>query len=703
MKSYISKQIDGVDDLILNTDEAKIIDQDLLNLLSVEDDCSKFDNLTSSNEHFEKLIGQHEFYDTPVDTLIESIIYESEKINNNEIKKISDPTISTIKSILYDNPATLINKSNIKLNKNDIILDVERKNEINEALEANVYSTKKNVINENSFLTLHSKKMLNKSPVITLYSHNKNNANEKPISTVFNNKYEHITSKSATLNLSHKNTCNKSRGNETPAITVHSSNNIHNMGEIPIISLYKKEDQEIINEASFITVFRNDENQIKQTPIITLFNNNNQGTIDHSPIITLVGNMVYGNITNNIENKFILSNNDNLGKTSIVTVVNNTACENIPLIDNQICSKVEHLIDANQKNNITSEIMNKNEKEKELQMIHKSCNENIKTKSLLTNFTHTNTNLIDSDLELETEFQCTQCEKKFMKKKRLRYHVEQYHKSVDEKKFKCEECEKRFTHAYQLEEHERSHFIGKYQCDVCLKKFIHKFHLHAHKKRHNSEYKLFCETCQKGFYNSTSYTNHINVVHKQLWHVCDICGCKLSTKSALREHHATHDTRTRKSICEICGKTYLNERNLKNHLKTHSKESAYCCNICGKFLSGKNILETHVRSHTGEKPIQCKICDKSFAALSYLKTHIRTHTGIKPYCCKHCKKSFSQRYSLTIHIRKYHNEEKPYSCDKCLKIFLNKLQLVKHIEQEHDSTNISLFQGQFQKPPLSTE
>lgn len=429
MKSYFSKQIDGVDD-ILNTDEAKIIDQDLINLLSVEDDCSKLENITSTNAHFEKLIEQHE-------------------IDENDLRR-------------------------------EMAEDRKKK-----------------------------------------------------------------------------------------------------MNSIMVSDINEEEIGELITKE-----FGND-----------------------------------GNNTNDIRNMMSESDVDDILNVPDLSVIEND---------------------------------------------------------------------LDIDLDmglklLDEELKCSYCQKEYKTKKLLTYHIMSH---TNDKKWSCDICHKRFKHRYEVAVHNRTHVEPSFECDICSKKFTQNSHLIAHKKRHLFDYVEYCEPCKKGFFSRSQFRNHVNVVHKQVWHICEICGCKLSTKSALKDHTATHDQRTRTAICEICGKTYLNARNLKNHLKTHNQNAGYSCKICGKVVSGKNVLAIHVRTHTGEKPVQCNICNKSFASKSYLKSHLRTHTGVKPYCCIYCKKSFSQRSSLKIHLR-YHTGERPYSCTTCGKAYANKTHLNNHTKSHELNIKIN--------------
>jgi KRAB domain-containing zinc finger protein len=289
--------------------------------------------------------------------------------------------------------------------------------------------------------------------------------------------------------------------------------------------------------------------------------------------------------------------------------------------------------------------------------------------------------------KIENTYKCFQCGKVFKSKKLLKKHLF-IHTGI--RKFSCDVCGKAFKYRYEVDVHKKSHNNPTFQCDICSKMFIHKSHLTTHRRKHLNEFVAFCKECNMGFVTKFSHKTHVNLVHKNLQLVCDTCGSRLSSLSALKEHKLTHDPnygKERSHVCEICGKSYLNSRNLKGHMKLHKQMRSHVCNICGKSVSSKKILETHIKMHTGLKDFICKVCSKGFASKEYLDVHMRIHTGNKPFSCQTCGKRFTQKTSLTVHMR-HHTGQRPYKCE-CGKEFTTKSHLMTHYKA-HDVGGVDI-------------
>ncbi|RZC32447.1 hypothetical protein BDFB_001481 [Asbolus verrucosus] len=320
---------------------------------------------------------------------------------------------------------------------------------------------------------------------------------------------------------------------------------------------------------------------------------------------------------------------------------------------------------------------------------------NIATNEQFERLMSSETNFVDEFIDemkketrkVENTFKCFQCSKVFKTKKLLKKHLF-IHTGV--RKFACDICSKTFKYRYEVDVHKKSHNKPTFQCDICSKMFIHKSHLTTHRRKHLNEFVAFCKECNMGFVTQFLHKTHINLVHKNLQLVCDVCGARLSSLSSLKEHKLTHDPnygKERSHVCEICGKSYLNSRNLKGHMKIHKQMRPHVCNICGKSVSSKKILETHIKMHTGLKDFICKVCNKGFASKEYLEVHHRIHTGNKPFSCELCGKRFTQKTSLTVHMR-HHTGQRPYKCE-CGKEFTTKSHLMTHYKA-HDVGGVDI-------------
>lgn len=293
-------------------------------------------------------------------------------------------------------------------------------------------------------------------------------------------------------------------------------------------------------------------------------------------------------------------------------------------------------------------------------------------------------------------FKCYQCERTYKTKKILKKHLLAHETA---KTFACDVCTKTFRYRYEVDVHKRTHNKPTLQCDICARMFVHKSHLTVHRRKHLGDYVAFCRDCHIGFVTQSAYKAHRNVRHDDVDAnsrrlVCDVCGARLSTASALREHKFTHDANygiERTHVCDICGKSYLTARNLRSHLKSHHSAGhqfrQYVCRICGKSVSNRVVLETHMKMHTGVKDFKCGVCGKDFASKEYLMVHQRIHSGTKPYGCEYCGKRFTQKTSLTVHLR-CHSGHKPYKCE-CGKEFTTKSHLMSHYKT-HDIGGVDI-------------
>lgn len=215
-------------------------------------------------------------------------------------------------------------------------------------------------------------------------------------------------------------------------------------------------------------------------------------------------------------------------------------------------------------------------------------------------------------------FKCNDCEKIFFARKKLRKHLVS-HSAV--RAFSCNICYKTFKQKYEVTAHKRSHEKPSFQCDICSKMFIHKSHLTCHRRKHIEDCVEYCKECNKSFISNRAYKHHIDVCHNKSFCMCDICGAKLSTISALNEHKTTHLPEygtERKHVCEACGKTYLSARNLRDHMKVHEQPNRYVIYPIGTVWRGRLNASVSAQGYFGTKPMNTTKSRYSFTFIRIL-------------------------------------------------------------------------------------
>ncbi|WAR25122.1 ZN251-like protein [Mya arenaria] len=141
----------------------------------------------------------------------------------------------------------------------------------------------------------------------------------------------------------------------------------------------------------------------------------------------------------------------------------------------------------------------------------------------------------------QKEHKCFLCDSAFLTASLLKQHVKIVH-SI-ERLFTCETCGKSFKQKTKLKRHSAVHSdVYPYKCDFtgCEKNFKTKDLLRMHSKRHSGEKTHFCETCGKGFYETSDLNLHIRTHTGVKPCVCDICGFKCALPGNLKKHKKVH-------------------------------------------------------------------------------------------------------------------------------------------------------------------
>ena len=171
-------------------------------------------------------------------------------------------------------------------------------------------------------------------------------------------------------------------------------------------------------------------------------------------------------------------------------------------------------------------------------------------------------------------------------------------------------------------------------CDICGKT-VSKDEYNKHMKRH----------VRKELVKKQEDTSH-------LFHYCDQCGKKCSTRKYLNWHIKSEHENKSVRKCPECPMTFKTDRQKYCHrIVAHSHK--YKCKHCGLCCVSSSKLKLHNRVHA-DPQFQCRHCDKKLKSEVALLAHERMHTGEKPFSCKICSASFTVLNALNQHTKGVH-------------------------------------------------
>ncbi|XP_047992870.1 zinc finger protein 37-like [Leguminivora glycinivorella] len=141
---------------------------------------------------------------------------------------------------------------------------------------------------------------------------------------------------------------------------------------------------------------------------------------------------------------------------------------------------------------------------------------------------------------------------------------------------------------------------------------------------------------------------------------CDDCETVVSNRAEHWRHvRNTHPAQRSTyqpvvtAVCDTCGKGFQNSTKLALHVLRHSAPSVRCPH-CPRVLYDKYALARHVASHAPTRPYRCKLCPRAFKQKANLDRHERVHTGVTPYECSMCGNKFKYSTSMNLHVRTVH-------------------------------------------------
>ena len=239
-------------------------------------------------------------------------------------------------------------------------------------------------------------------------------------------------------------------------------------------------------------------------------------------------------------------------------------------------------------------------------------------------------------------FKCTQCGDKTKLAADLVHHMK-VQEHMQDPLVVCPSCQTQ-VHFDEIQPHYESCIKvnrGKI-CPECGKTTLSK-HMARHMEIHMREKGLtdqeakkplyhYCDICGKRCTTKDNLTTHQKSVHSEGEVSCPVCGMEFDNISKMYKHkRKEHNPHLQ---CEHCEYTTPDRTHLQLHIRKHF-DPTFKCSFCGKMLKTERNLKAHEREHTGETPFKCTVCGKGFKADSTLRTH-RKHVhkmltpGMKP-------------------------------------------------------------------------
>lgn len=204
------------------------------------------------------------------------------------------------------------------------------------------------------------------------------------------------------------------------------------------------------------------------------------------------------------------------------------------------------------------------------------------------------------------KYTCDLCGEGLLSRIQFKEHQQRKHK-IGVKCFQCEQCNYKTNFLVNLKRHLGVHMMnlgmsqmnGANMCNVCGKLFASALSLRAHVLSiHENPNAFTCSECGKGFSQKGNLKAHV------------------------QSHGRAKSTREAKYQCTSCSKAFRWPGDLTRHNKiVHKGIKNYVCEKCGKKFGSRSALDQHKHSHSELRPFECMGCHKCYKSKKDLNQH----------------------------------------------------------------------------------
>nr|XP_039262522.1 dentin sialophosphoprotein-like [Styela clava] len=232
-------------------------------------------------------------------------------------------------------------------------------------------------------------------------------------------------------------------------------------------------------------------------------------------------------------------------------------------------------------------------------------------------------------ISFDNDKECHICHKTFSRKRHVRRHLNDVHKSKpksdiianSETTRMSDKQEILLTHkdSSEIKDTQNKDSItttpnSDLQCHICRKTFMRNSHVRRHLRTiHEFDMNEYAKMTQKSDKQEDSIENQ------------DFDGVPISPDNDKQ--------------CHICHKMFARSRNVRRHLKDVHKSDCLPCSLCDRKFPRKCDLMNHINyvhknERKGARDISCGICGNQYSSQPILQKHMRKHLSkIGKYSC----------------------------------------------------------------------